>query len=386
MPSYQLSSSNRLFANTGQGLMSFIERHSPSLLVIASQVVAATMNAAAKFCETNLEPVHPFMILHVRMLATGLGCALYLSHVGSSTSVAFFGAKEVRSLVLLRAIGGVCSATGFFCMLILVCLFSVGENRNLIDRLTNQTFVYSQVSMIYLSLSEAIALSFLSPLGSLILARCLSLGTIQWIDYVGGVGALVGVALVAQPEDIFYQSGVGFGASTKSHNHSKGLAFSVFGALGGVLALTSIRHISTRAHPLTSVNVFAWSVVFVSGIALTMIPEVRWPGNPLIWVCLIYIGICGLVMEYLLTAGISKDSSSAATLMMYTQIIFALVVDSVFFHITANGWTFLGTATIIASLCLVTIAGDRQLGYEKAHLINEDHENSGLLDIDENGS
>ncbi|KAI1349994.1 hypothetical protein F5Y01DRAFT_164361 [Xylaria sp. FL0043] len=336
--------------------MSFIERHSPSLLVIASQVVAATMNAAAKFCETNLEPVHPFMILHVRMLATGLGCALYLSHVGSSMSVAFFGAKEVRSLVFLRAIGGVCSATGFF------------------------------FSMIYLSLSEAIALSFLSPLGSLILARSLSLGAIQWIDYVGGVGALAGVTLVAQPEDIFYKDGAGFGASAKSHDHSKGLAFGVFGALGGVLALTSIRHIGTRAHPLTSVNVFAWSVVFVSGIALTMIPEARWPGSPLIWICLIYIGFCGLAMEYLLTAGISRDSSSAATLMMYTQILFALVVDSVFFHITANIWTFLGTATIIASLCLVTVAGDRQLSCEKAGLINEYFENSELLDIDENGS
>lgn len=90
--------------------------------------------------------------------------------------------------------------------------------------------------MIYLSLSEAIALSFLSPLGSLILARCLSLGTIQWIDCIGAVGSLVGVALVAQPGDIFYIYGAGSSDSVKFHDHLKGLAFSVFGALGGVVS------------------------------------------------------------------------------------------------------------------------------------------------------
>lgn len=68
--------------------------------------------------------------------------------------------------------------------------------------------------------------------------------------------------------------------------------------------------------------------------------------------------------------------------MMYTQILFTLVVDSAFFHITANKWTFLGTATIIASLCLVTVAGDRKLGCDQARLVNEEDENAEFLNID----
>jgi hypothetical protein len=96
-------------------ISSFIERYGPSLLVLLSQVVAAVSNAAAKFIETGSEPVHPFMILHIRMLITGLGCTLYLWHSGISTSEVFFGSSDVRQLVLLRAIGGVCGATGFFC-------------------------------------------------------------------------------------------------------------------------------------------------------------------------------------------------------------------------------------------------------------------------------
>ncbi|KAI0906607.1 hypothetical protein F4823DRAFT_70839 [Ustulina deusta] len=338
----------------GSEAISFIKRHCPSLLVIASQMVAATVNAVAKFCETRPDLVHPFMILHIRMLVTGLGCTLYLWHIGSSRSVAFFGVTEVRGLVVMRAIGGVCSATGFF------------------------------FSMIYLTLSEAIALSFLSPLGSLILARCLSLGTIQWVDCVGAAGALVGVALVAQPEDLFHINDAGSDASGKMHSHLKGLAFGLFGAFGGVVALTSIRRISTRAHPLTSVNMFAWSLVFASGIALTMISNIRWSGSPLIWACMIYIGICGFAMEYLLTVGISKDSSSAATLMIYTQIIWALVVDRAFFQTTANEWALLGAATIIGSLGLVTVAGGRKVSNVHERLMSQGDEDTEMSDIDEN--
>ncbi|KAI1739176.1 hypothetical protein F4680DRAFT_423076 [Xylaria scruposa] len=332
--------------------ISFLERHYPALFVIASQMVAATVNAAAKFCETRPEQVHPFMILHIRMLVTGLGCALYLSHVGSSRSDAFFGAKEVRGLVLLRAVGGVFSATGFF------------------------------FSMIYLTLSEAIALSFLSPLGALVLARSLSLGTIQWIDCVGAMGAVVGVVLVAQPENVFFVNDAGSAASTKTHDHLKGLAFGLIGACGGVVALISIRRIGTRAHPLTSVNVFAWSVVFTSGIALTMISNIKWSGSPLIWICLIYIGICGFAMEYLLTVGIAKDPSSVATLMIYTQIVWALIVDRALFQITANEWALLGAATIIGSLCLVTINGDRKVGVAHKHLIPGEDDDEEMLEMD----
>ncbi|KAJ8131026.1 hypothetical protein O1611_g2601 [Lasiodiplodia mahajangana] len=255
----------------GLEAMSLIERHYPSLLVIASQMVAATVNAAAKFCETGPEQIHPFMILHIRMLVTGLGCSLYLSQIGSSTAVAFFGAADVRGLIALRAIGGVFSATGFFC--------------------------------------------------SLILSRFLSLGTIQWIDCVGAVGALAGVALVAQPEDILRIYDADSDVSVKTHGHLKGLAFGISGAIGGV--------------------------------------------------------------EYLLTVGIAKDSSSAATLMIYTQIIWALVVDRAFFHITANGWALLGAATIIASLFLVTVAGGKRVGSIHHRLIDDQDEDAEMLDIHE---
>ncbi|KAK3311742.1 hypothetical protein B0H66DRAFT_631090, partial [Apodospora peruviana] len=153
---------------------SSIRQHSLALLVLASQVTAAAINAAAKYVETihgptsQPETIHPFMILHVRMLITGLGCTLFLFHRdgNSSKSDALFGSREVRSLILLRALGGVCGASGFF------------------------------FSLKYLTLSEATALNFLGPLGSLVTARWLSFATVRWTDCLGTLGALVGVVLV----------------------------------------------------------------------------------------------------------------------------------------------------------------------------------------------
>ncbi|KAI2467531.1 hypothetical protein F4781DRAFT_307347 [Annulohypoxylon bovei var. microspora] len=338
------------------GTLSLVERYRPSLFVLASQVAAATLNAAAKYAETRLEQVHPFQVLHVRMLITALGCTWYLWRIGgTSKSDMLFGTPDVRGLILLRALGGTCGASGFF------------------------------FSMVYLSLSEATALNFLGPLGSLILTRYLSFATVQWTDCLGAVGALGGVVLIAQPEEIFGAiNAAERDVSGDATNNMKGLAFAVLGLCGGVITLTSIRCIGTRAHPLTSVNVFAWSLAIVSWIGLMIVPGITWPKNPLVWACLIYIGTCGLAMEFLLTVGISSDTSSAATLMIYSQIVWALILDRVLFQTTINLWAILGAVTVIGSLTLVTLSGNGQKLDSTAYTdIRCEDPEAGRLSLDE---
>ncbi|KAI1091313.1 hypothetical protein F5B19DRAFT_503272 [Rostrohypoxylon terebratum] len=320
-------------AKDSGAMLSLVERYRPSLFVLASQVAAATLNAAAKYAETRLEEVHPFQVLHVRMLITALGCTWYLWHIGGGDkkSDILFGSPDVRGLILLRALGGTCGASGFF------------------------------FSMKYLNLSEATALNFLGPLGSLILTRYLSFATVQWTDCLGAIGALGGVVLISQPEEIFGSvQATQRDVSSDPAANMKGLAFAVLGLCGGVITITSIRCIGKRAHPLTSVNVFAWSLATVSWIGLMLVPGLTWPRNPLTWLCLAYIGICGLSMEFTLTVGISSDTSSAATVMIYSQIVWALILDRVLFQSTINLWEILGAVIVIASLTLVTLVGNVQ--------------------------
>lgn len=93
---------------------SFAKRHRPSILVIASQISAAVIHGIVKVLETGAQPVHPFQVLHIRLLITGLGCTLYLWSRGVDDFL--LGPRNARYLLLMRALGGVCGAIGFYCM------------------------------------------------------------------------------------------------------------------------------------------------------------------------------------------------------------------------------------------------------------------------------
>lgn len=59
--------------------------------------------------------------------------------------------------------------------------------------------------------------------------------------------------------------------------------------------------------------------------------------------------------------------------MIYTQIVWALVVDCVLFQVTPSIWALSGTAIIIGSLCLVTVVGQgRKVGGVYAILMSEE--------------
>lgn len=101
---------------------SFVARHRASLVVLASQGSAAILHGFVKALENGADPIGPFQVLLIRMLITGIGCSLYLWVKG----IADFplGPREVRPLLLLRAVGGILGAGGMYCeqTLCLTCL------------------------------------------------------------------------------------------------------------------------------------------------------------------------------------------------------------------------------------------------------------------------
>ena len=91
----------------------FYHRNKSWLLVLVSQVFAVFMNTAAKFLETKASAISPLQILAVRMVVTFCVSSLILWHRSSEDFP--FGKKELRPLLILRAIGGVLAAIGFYC-------------------------------------------------------------------------------------------------------------------------------------------------------------------------------------------------------------------------------------------------------------------------------
>ena len=129
------------------------------------------------------------------------------------------------------------------------------------------------------------------------------------------------------------------------------------GVLGAATAYTTIRWIGKRAHPLISVNYFAALTTIVSTVALLAVPGVEFqlPANVRQWVFLIFLGICGFVMQFLLTAGLQHEKGSRATNMVYTQMLFALAFDKIVWNTTPGPWGIAGSSLILGSALYVAL-------------------------------
>lgn len=102
------------------------------------------------------------------------------------------------------------------------------------------------------------------------------------------------------------------------------------------------------------VNYFAWAVVLVAGSYIALSGR-QWPSSWFSWSCLVLIAICGLTMDSLLTAGIVYDKSPVATVMIYSQVVWALLVDIVVWHISPNIWAFVGVWLVVCSLSVLSL-------------------------------
>lgn len=97
-----------------QRASSFLVRHRPSILVLTSQISAAVIHGIVKVLETQESSIHPFNILQFRLFITGISCTLFLWYKEHPDFP--LGPREARPLLILRAVGGVCAAIGFYCM------------------------------------------------------------------------------------------------------------------------------------------------------------------------------------------------------------------------------------------------------------------------------
>lgn len=209
---------------------SLVVSHRPSILVLASQISAAMIHGIVKVLEGGTQPVHPFEILLVRLLITGVSSTLYLWSRGVPDFP--LGPRDARVLLMLRALGGVCGAIGFYC--------TVHEDFQPTDHLTvcvEWAADIIPVSILYLTLAQATALNFLAPLGAMVLARYLDLGSLSLADRVGGLVALVGVVLVMQPDNIFVRGDKPLSRIIHETPESlKGVAYGIVGVFGGIVS------------------------------------------------------------------------------------------------------------------------------------------------------
>ena len=243
-------------------------------------------------------------------------------------------------------------------------------------------------SVKYLELSEATVLTFLAPI-----LTCYAMSlfvpheTFTWKHQLAGLVSLGGVVLIAQPFS-FRQGKDGDGggggdrddkkATTTDDDdddlqHLLAILAALIGVLGATCAYTSVRMIGKRAHALVSVTYFSAYSMLISGFAILVLPAVQFkiPASWFEWALLVGLGVCGFLLQFLLTAGLayepplppgqdesSSSSGNRATSMVYTQMLFALLYDKVIWGNTLSPMSWAGSVLILASAIYVAVARD----------------------------
>lgn len=255
-----LEMSTKRFEMDTAARSSFLARHKPSAVVLASQVSAAVVHGVVKALETGgAQPtVDPFQILLVRMLITGTGSSLYLWY----RRVPGFplGPHELRPILIARGIGGVLGAGGMYCKkLHLLIHCPVPGWQQYADDVSD--------SIMYLTLAQATALNFLAPIGAIILSKCLNNGNFTLVDPAGAVVALTGVIMVVQPEGLFGSGGTILPLALESDTFTKlkGMACGLVGVLGTTVCSSSQKNLAST-YQLTYLNrADSLPLVFESG-------------------------------------------------------------------------------------------------------------------------
>lgn len=299
-------------------------------LLILSQLFNSIMITTCKLLITDKEfqtPIHPLQILFARMIITYICCVAYM-FVTKCVPDAPFGPKKLRNLLFMRGAFGFFGVFGLY------------------------------FSLQYLSLSDAVAITFIVPMVTAFLAWVILHERYSLIEAACGIISLGGVILIAKPNFIFGESELSGDDSIESSSTEKRLLASGIGLIG-VLGASSVyiilRKIGHDAHPLLSVSYFALTCVLISFISIISLPSLSFavPQNNYQWFLFFLIGVFGFLMQFSLTAGVQRVNAGRAALMSYTNMVFAIIWDLIFWGHLPGILSILGIIIIIGNAFIV---------------------------------
>ncbi|TVY45009.1 putative membrane protein [Lachnellula occidentalis] len=325
----------------------FWTRNEGLFLVSFSQLFGALMNVTTRLLELEGDGMHPLQILFARMGLTMIFCCMWMWW--KSVPDFPFGAKGIRWLLVGR---GICGFFGIYGM---------------------------YYSLQYLPVADAVVITFLAPsVASYACYLFLKEPFPRSAQYASLV-SLLGVFLIARPTSFFTTSSPPTsiptnGTSTASTSldasfptptsaqRLSAVAVAMVGVLGSAAVFTIIRWIGPRAHPLISVNYFAVWCTLVSTLSLTLpipsSPSFALPANLRQWSMLLFLGVCGFIMQFLLTSGLAaggRGNGARATNMIYTNMLFALALDKLVFGQSPGWWSLGGSGLILGSAVVVAV-------------------------------
>jgi len=226
-------------------------------------------------------------------------------------------------------------------------------------------------SLQYLSLSDATVLTFLAPMCTAVVGALVLKESFTRKEALAGIFSLFGVVLIARPVFLFSHlshipeltpvvDGIktptdAIGTATPSQRLTA-VGAALVGVLGATGAYTSLRAIGKRAHPLHSLVSFSTQCIIISSVVMLATRSAFVIPTRLDWILLlVVIGIFGFIAQVLLTMGLQRETAGRGTMAVYVQIIFATVLEWIFFHTIPSILSIFGTIIIMTSAIYVAI-------------------------------
>lgn len=298
-------------------------------LLLFSQFLNSVMVMTCKLLEGDKdfdEPIHPVQILFVRMFVTYLLCVIYML-VTKSVEEAPFGPRSLRPLLVLRGVFGFFGVFGVY------------------------------YSLLYLSLSDAVSITFLTPMVTTFFAWIMLGERYSFLEGVCGLFSLVGVIFVAKPDFIFGSGNAGDDSTESSSSELRliGTGVGFIGVCGASSVYILLRKIGKLAHPLISVSYFALITCLITFGATILVPGLTFqtPRNLYQWCLFCLIGLSGFFMQFCLAAGLQREKAGKSSLVIYTNMVFALFWDITIWHHTPGLLSIFGSGLIIVNAYII---------------------------------
>jgi len=201
---------------------------------------------------------------------------------------------------------------------------------------------------------EWIAISYASPLLTVIFAALFLKETVRAYRWAAVLVGLTGILVVAAPN--FTLS-----AEAADPDRAYGILASLGGAAFAAIAMIQVRRLVRKERTPTIVVYFSLtsSLVALSTIVFGWV----WP-NPAQLAALIISGLCGGVAQLLLTACYRYADTSTIAPFEYTSMLFAIAIGVQFFGETIQATTLIGAAIVIGSGVFI-IYREHRLGIER---------------------
>lgn len=320
---------SRMREKAGQMYNSVIAPNLGITLLLFSQFLNSVMVMTCKLLEGDEdfdEPIHPVQILFVRMFITYLCCVIYMV-VTRSVEDAPFGPKSQRFLLILRGIFGFFGVFGLY------------------------------YSLLYLSLSDAVSITFLIPMVTTFFAWIVLGERYSLLEGICGFLSLVGVVFVAKPDFIFGAGNTEEGSNESSSSDLRllGTGVGLIGVCGASSVYVLLRKIGKLAHPLISVSYFALITCLITFGATLVVPGLSFqtPRTLHQWYLFSLIGLSGFFMQFCLAAGLQREKAGRSSLVIYTNMVFALFWDLTIWHHAPGMLSIFGSGLIIVNAYIV---------------------------------